>query len=397
MKRTSQSLSDPSHVRSTLKQFANHLPTQWRGDSTPLDEDSAGELAALLLNQRPPQQDRLERLLDAMHEQGIRTFKLSGARLDAVACQALTRLFTERFRLRDQIREIDFSDTQFECGMPLLWTISRHKPGQLVSLKLENTVFGDSVKHWEAHPDQDTWPQHVQAILQIVEGNTDLKRLNLNGQAFMGSEKGRRSPRHFSRNAPIHRLMELMQKSGIESLSLRNCGLSELDLDDIAMTLSLRRRSSSPSRLRELELQDNDPKGTYAYPSFLRQLNQHPSLERLGLPEHAHAQYQRLTEEEQRRIAQDVLACPRLKHLEPDGLANAPHICPELLRRSAEGRFALLANAVLSIQTVSPPTCLDNLAQVMSYVARLEHLEPAQVLPARLVHQPASQNGSPAR
>lgn len=349
--------------------------------------DSAGQRAAALLTSDPPQTNAFARLLDDMHEQGIHTLKLSGIRLGDNAYGVLLAELCQRFRLRDQLRELDFSDTELPQITTLLEAIANNHHGHLLSLNLSNTHFPLS----RGGPSTDKnrkiglQPHHLSLVLDIVKANKDLRTLNLNHQDLLGSTKLRTHPRSTHRDAPIYRLMEICLASKIEVLELRDCGLSDMDLSDIAHMLSCSRLRGQ-THLRELQLQDNDSRGTYNWAYFIRQLDQHPTLEHLGLPNAAFAAYVALDDANKRDLAQRMGACLRLQHLEPGDLANALHVHTALWKRSAQMRDAYFMNAVLTIRSCSPNISRDNLGQALSDIARLEGLDPAQVLPARLVH-----------
>lgn len=388
MKRSSTDASlDRSTTTSTqqaVRQGLGQAPTQRQRDT--LDVDSAGREAVRLLISSPPQAKAFADLLDDMHEQGIDILKL-GAEIGTEGYELLVKELSQAFRLRDQLRGFDFSYTVLPQFTSLAQAIARNHHGQLRYLNLSNTHFPAARGSAQADPNEKIPLQahHLKLVLDIVKANPELSYLNLNHQDLLGSKTDRSSPWSFQRDAPIYHLMKHCLHSKIEVLELQACWLSNLDLRDIADMLYAS-RANGQQCLRVLALQGNDPQGQFDWRFFLKQLNGHPSLAQLALPDAAYngaSGYLALDDEHKKAVAQSLSECPELSYLEPRELARDPHVEVLLWRRDTELRNARFMNMVLSVRSVAPLST-DNLGQVLTHVARLEKLNPEQVLPARL-------------
>lgn len=365
----------------TVQQGSIQAPTQRQTKA--LDVDSAGQEAVRLLTSSPPQAKEFARLLDDMHEQGIRTLKISGTQIGPQGYEVLVRALSEPYRLRDQLRDLDFSNTEFPQFTSLALAIKRNHNGQLRYLNLENTHFpaargGEGV---DLNRKIYLQPSHLELVLDIVEANPELRYLNLNHQDLLGSTKGLSDPRSFHRDAPVYRLMNICRRrhSKIEELGLQHCWLSDHDLGNIASMLNAA-RANGQQCLRVLELQGNDPHGQFDWRHFLMQLNGHPSLAHLCLPDAAYSGasgYLALDEDKQKAVAKSLSDCPQLSQLEPRELADDPHVKAQLWQRTTEMRHAHFTNLVAPLST-------ENLNQVPTRVPPRESLNPDQVLPAYL-------------
>jgi hypothetical protein len=354
MKRLRSDVHSPVRYTGSDDETAENGP----GKRMPLDADSAGQRAVELLTSVHPRQLSFALLLDDMHAQGIHTLKICNAKLSADAYKVLVGALTPEHRLRDQIRELDFSGSEFTTITDLLNTIRSNHCGRLLSLRFADTHFAPACGQGNTDASRPIalQPHHIKLILDIVEASPDLTTLDLSGQEFMGRNVGRIEGQ---RNAPTDRLTRILPNTRIASLSLRNCRLSHPDMDDIAAMLCEARQSGGTSSLRELHLQDNDPLGTYAYLDFLESLNQHPSLECLGLADAAQGAFNACSDERKHTLAHCVRGCPELRRLEPQGLADAECLKEILDSRNPQMRNAALMISLPSVSVAMPEASKD--------------------------------------
>lgn len=155
----------------------------------------------------------------------------------------------------------------------------------------------------------------------------------------------------YFRDAPLFKLLSACAKAPrMERLELRDCHLTERDLDNLQGVLDQPAKDGGLKplgALKSLDLSGDQQAGLYQWKHFFRSLARHAHLQTLSLPDGVAQYVQAQSAQVRQEIARDIASCPQLANLAPPALANIPEIWQAMLKGHAKQQQELLQNVAL--------------------------------------------------
>ena len=346
MKRTSAAISNPQPTGTSHQTRFNGSTQKPAESPPPLTAASAGQQVMDILNTAASSACELSPLFREMNNQGIRELKLSG-QLREEGYAALLELFSfHQYLLRNEVNALDFSHMELPQLSSLLKLFEEQ--AQLESIDFSYVGFPASKGSTTQKPSLQV--SHLAAIARIVENSGGLKHLSLNGARLMGSDKPSHALIYF-RDAPLFKLLSACAKAPrMERLELRDCHLTERDLDNLQGVLDQPAKDGGLKplgALKSLDLSGDQQAGLYQWKHFFRSLARHAHLQTLSLPDGVAQYVQAQSAQVRQEIARDIASCPQLANLAPPALANIPEVWQAMLKGHAKQQQELLQNVAL--------------------------------------------------
>lgn len=347
MKRTSAAISNTPKTWKTDQSRFKGDAIQKPSDAPPrLSAASAGQRVMDVLNTDPPSAHELAPLFREMNAQGIHLLKLSGQISDQ-GYDALLQFFSfHRPILRNEIQALDFSHTEFPQLSSLLKLFEEQM--QLESIDFSYVDFPSSKGSTTRKPSLQV--SHLATLAKIVEKNGRLTCLCLNGARLMGSD-ARSHALFYVREAPLFKLLSACAKAPqMGRLELRDCHLTERDLDNVQRVFDqpAEKGGRKPlGALKSLDLSGDQQADTYQWKHLFRSLARHAHLQTLSLPDGVTQYVLSQSPQVRQEIAQDIASCPQLTTLTPAALANVPEIWQAMLRSHTRQQMELLQHVTL--------------------------------------------------